>query len=72
LRQLVAEFSASSPEFVSAWGSREVLEQRSVIRTFRHPRLGVRRMRLIALQAPEFAPSFSVFHVPEDESSDRS
>lgn len=66
LFRLVAEFRAGSQEFDRFWNAREVLEQRSIIRTFNHPRLGTRRMRVIVVQAPEFTPSFVVFHVPED------
>jgi transcriptional regulator with XRE-family HTH domain len=64
LQLLVAEFTALSPEFALWWEGREVQEHRSRMRRFRHPRRGEVSMRLIVVQAPDFAPCVVVFHVP--------
>jgi transcriptional regulator with XRE-family HTH domain len=60
---LVAEFARISPEFCRWWETYEVREHRTRIRRLRHPRLGVQRMRLIVVQAADFAPCVAVFHL---------
>ncbi len=62
LQLLVSEFCALSEDFTKWWNAYEIMEHRSHIRVFRHPRLGVRRLRTITVGGPEFAPSFVVFH----------
>jgi transcriptional regulator with XRE-family HTH domain len=64
-RQLVAEFSSLNNLFAQCWESHEIQEHRSRVRELRHPQLGVRRLRLIAVEGPEFTPSIVVFHVPD-------
>lgn len=62
LRRTIDELSDLNEHFAGWWGSHDVLEHRTKIRHFRHPSLGTRSMRLIVVQAPEFAPSVAVFH----------
>lgn len=62
--KLVAEFRQLSPDFDRWWNAYDVQEHRSRTRHFRHPRLGDQRLRLIIVQAPDFAPCVVVFHVP--------
>lgn len=64
-KQLVGEFSSLSKPFAQWWESHEIREHRSRVREFRHPQFGVRRLRLIAVEGPEFTPSIVVFHVPD-------
>jgi transcriptional regulator with XRE-family HTH domain len=64
LRGLVAEFRRRSPDFKRWWDEYNVSEHRTRIRRFRHPRHGARDFRLIVVEAPEFTPSFVVFHIP--------
>jgi transcriptional regulator with XRE-family HTH domain len=64
LAELVAEFTRLSPDFAAWWDGLDVQEHRSRVRRFRHPRRGVQSMRLIVVQAPDFAPCIVVFHVP--------
>lgn len=64
LQVLVDEFKQLSPEFDSWWDGHDVQEHRSRIRRFRHPRRGEQNMRLIVVQAADFAPCVVVFHVP--------
>jgi transcriptional regulator with XRE-family HTH domain len=66
LQKLINEFKATSVYFTECWENHEVSEHRSRIRVFRHPRLGVTRMRGIVVESPEFTPSFVVFHVPQE------
>lgn len=67
LQELVSDFSAHSEDFAKWWDEYEVQEHRSSVRTFNHPKLGVRPMRVIVVEGPEFTPSFVVFHVPSEE-----
>ncbi|HEV2780640.1 MAG TPA: helix-turn-helix transcriptional regulator [Actinophytocola sp.] len=68
LRRLVAEFTALSPAFARWWDEHDVRERRTRTRRFRHPELGDLTMRLIVVQAADFAPSVVVFHAPSQES----
>jgi hypothetical protein len=65
LQDMIAEFRSMSEVFARCWDEHEVKEHRSRCREFRHPRLGLQRMRAIVVESPEFTPSFVVFHVPE-------
>jgi transcriptional regulator with XRE-family HTH domain len=64
LEQLLAEFRQLSPEFERWWDAHDVREHRSRVRHLLHPKLGAQPMRLIVVQAPDFAPCVVVFHVP--------
>jgi transcriptional regulator with XRE-family HTH domain len=64
LEKLIAEFRELSPEFERWWDAHDVREHRSRVRQLMHPRLGVQPMRLVVVQAPDFAPCLVVFHVP--------
>lgn len=64
LDKLVAEFRELSPEFDHWWDAYDVQEHRSRPRTFDHPEFGVVHLRLVIVQAPDFAPCVVVFHVP--------
>lgn len=64
LDELVEEFTRLSPEFDRWWNDHDVQEHRSRIRLLRHPRTGETTLRLIVVQAPDFAPCVAVFHVP--------
>jgi transcriptional regulator with XRE-family HTH domain len=65
LRQLIAKLRSVSADFAKSWDEHVVLEHRSRIRVFRHPRLGEFPLRAIVVDSPEFTPSFVVFHMPE-------
>ena len=60
----VGEISRVSPLFASWWDEHNVQENRTRIRRFRHPTLGVQTLRIVPVQAPEFTGSGVVFHVP--------
>jgi transcriptional regulator with XRE-family HTH domain len=64
LRREIAEMASLNADFASWWEAHDVLEHRTKMRVFRHPRHGIRVMRLIIVQAPDFAPSIAVFHSP--------
>jgi transcriptional regulator with XRE-family HTH domain len=64
LQDLIAEFTRVNPEFGDWWALHDVQEHRSRIRRLRHPRLGIQSMRLIVVQATDFAPCVVVFHLP--------
>lgn len=64
LTELISEFNDLSPEFGRSWSAHDVLEHRTRSRRFLHPKFGDVSMRLIIVQAPDFAPTFVVFHVP--------
>jgi transcriptional regulator with XRE-family HTH domain len=64
LRAMVSELRERSPEFGPWWDSHDVREHRSRLRRFHHPDLGEQVMRLIVVQAPEFAPWIVAFHLP--------
>jgi transcriptional regulator with XRE-family HTH domain len=60
----VGEISRLSSEFVDWWDEHNVQENRTRVRGFRHPTLGIQTLRIIPVQAPEFTGSGIVFHVP--------
>ncbi len=63
-RDLVRAMRAASPEFRGWWDAHEVVDQEARNRTFHHPRLGLRSLRL-AVVRPAVNPAVSiVFHVP--------
>jgi transcriptional regulator with XRE-family HTH domain len=64
LHAMVAELREASPEFGPWWDNHDVSEHRSRLRRFHHPELGEQVMRLIVVQAPEFAPWIVAFHLP--------
>jgi transcriptional regulator with XRE-family HTH domain len=64
LRKKVAELSRLSPEFSLWWNDHDVLEHRSRVRRFRHPKLGLMSLRLVVMEAAEITPSFIVVHLP--------
>jgi transcriptional regulator with XRE-family HTH domain len=64
LREQVAELRRISPEFGPWWDEHDVQELRTRIRHFRHPDGREEAMRLIVVQAAEFAPCLVAFHVP--------
>jgi transcriptional regulator with XRE-family HTH domain len=64
LDELVVELKTLSATFGSWWDEHDVRERRSRTRRFRHPALGERTMRLIVVQAADFAPCVVVFHAP--------
>jgi transcriptional regulator with XRE-family HTH domain len=66
VRRRVAELSAISSQFVAWWADHDVQEHRIRVRRFRHPKLGIQTLRIVPLQASEFAGSGIVFHVPVD------
>ncbi|MBW4717759.1 helix-turn-helix transcriptional regulator [Saccharothrix obliqua] len=59
----VAELAELSPEFGPWWDEHIVRERRSRTRCFRHPVLGLRELRLVPMQSPEFAPAGVVLHL---------
>lgn len=63
IRARLAEFRASA-EFREWLNQHEVQLQRSRVRTFALPDGRQETLRLLILRAPEFVPSFVVFHVP--------
>jgi transcriptional regulator with XRE-family HTH domain len=65
LQRLVSEFSELSKDFIDCWDAYTVQEHRSRLWDFRHPQLGMQRIRTIVVTGVEFTPSFVVFHVPE-------
>jgi len=64
LQDMVDELCGQSPEFAQYWQEYEVQEHRSRIRRFSHPKAGDRAARMLVVEAPEFTPSFVVFHLP--------
>lgn len=66
LHQLITEFKTDSPEFNRWWDGHDVREHRSRLRRFQHPQYGDRTLRLIVVQAQDFAPCIVIFHVPVD------
>jgi transcriptional regulator with XRE-family HTH domain len=70
LRKLVADFKGLSPDFDRWWDGYDVRELRSRTRRFQHPRLGEQTLRLIVVQAADFAPYLVVFHAPTDGEQD--
>jgi len=64
LARRLAEIDAASPQFAAWWDEHYVQEHRSRVRRFRHPRLGVRTLRIVPVVSPEFAPAGIVFHLP--------
>lgn len=64
LDKLITEFRELSTEFECWWDAHDVREHRTRVRQLMHPRLGAQPMRLIVVQAPDFAPCVVVFHVP--------
>lgn len=64
LQVLISELRDQSPEFARYWQEHEVQQHRSRVRKFWHPVAGRREARLLVTQAPEFTPSFVVFHLP--------
>ncbi|HZB32423.1 MAG TPA: helix-turn-helix transcriptional regulator [Streptosporangiaceae bacterium] len=64
LQQYVEEFSSLSPEFAQWWDDHDVMEHRTRVRRLRHPKLGIRAMHVVLLQAPEFPLFGAVFHIP--------
>jgi transcriptional regulator with XRE-family HTH domain len=70
LQAMVGELRERSPEFGPWWDDHDVREHRSRLRRFRHPELGEQVMRLIVVQAPEFAPWIVAFHLPTRAAAD--
>ena len=64
---LVTEFTETSPHFRQWWNDHDVQEHRSRVRRFRHPRLGLRLLRMVVLNGPEFAPAAAIVHIPINE-----
>ena len=64
LRDVVAELYEISPEFARWWDDQNVQEHRSRVRLLRHPKYGVRAMRITWLQIPEFPTFGVVLHIP--------
>jgi transcriptional regulator with XRE-family HTH domain len=67
MQTLLADFTALSPEFGPWWNTHDVQEHRSRTRRFRNDQHGEEVMRLVVVEAPEFAPCVVVFHVPIDD-----
>ncbi|ONI85113.1 transcriptional regulator [Saccharothrix sp. ALI-22-I] len=64
LERRVAELALLSVEFSRWWDEQIVAERRSRTRRFAHPRSGVRDLRVVPMQTPEFAPAGIVLHLP--------
>jgi len=64
LRRQVAEFRDLSPEFGRWWDGHDVRQTRSRLRRLRHPTLGEQLMRVVSVQAADFAPCMAIFHLP--------
>ena len=64
MRHRIESLSAATPNFAPWWRQHDVQEHRTKIRHFHHPTHGEVDLRLIILEAPEFTPSFIVFHIP--------
>nr|BFE52898.1 hypothetical protein GCM10017745_63250 [Saccharothrix mutabilis subsp. capreolus] len=60
----VRELGGLSAEFRLWWDEQMVRERRSRTRRFRHPELGVRELRLVPMESPEFAPAAVLVHLP--------
>jgi transcriptional regulator with XRE-family HTH domain len=66
MRRRVVRLAELSPHFAEWWEGHHVLEHRSAVRTLRHERFGVRRLRIVAVFTPETMPSGIVLHLPLD------
>jgi transcriptional regulator with XRE-family HTH domain len=64
MTQLARELREQSPDFARWWEEHQVLEHRSRIRSFRHPKLGERSLRIVPMQSPHFTSAGVVFHLP--------
>jgi transcriptional regulator with XRE-family HTH domain len=64
MTQLARELREQSPDFARWWEEHDVLEHRSRIRSFRHPELGERSLRIVPMQSPHFTSAGVVFHLP--------
>jgi transcriptional regulator with XRE-family HTH domain len=64
MQQLFQEFSHLNPSFATWWNDHEVMEHRSALRRFRHPRLGVQSLRIVPLFTPETVPTGIILHLP--------
>lgn len=64
--ELADELRELSPDFAQWWEEHDVLEHRSRIRKFRHPKLGERSLRIMPMQSPHLASAGVVFHLPLD------
>ncbi|MGP3954835.1 helix-turn-helix transcriptional regulator [Nonomuraea sp. 3N208] len=60
----IAEFNRLSPLFASLWRRHEVLEHRTLTRRFRHPRLGLRTLRMALMVTPDEPLVGLVIHFP--------
>ncbi|MFD1148295.1 helix-turn-helix transcriptional regulator [Saccharothrix hoggarensis] len=57
------EMAEASPQFRQWWDEQIVRERRSRTCRFRHPELGVRELRLVPLDSPEFDSAGVVLHL---------
>ena len=64
MAQMIGDLRALSPDFARWWEEHDVLEHRSRVRRFRHPKLGERSLRILPMLSPHFASAGVVFHVP--------
>lgn len=69
VQALIADLRRTSAEFEGWWNDHDVADQEATERSFRHPQLGVRTLRL-AVVRPSVDPSVSVvFHLPSADAS---
>jgi transcriptional regulator with XRE-family HTH domain len=64
VQRIVADLSLISPQFARWWADHEVQEHRSRVRRLRHPRFGIRTMRVLPVTSPEFPTAMTIFHLP--------
>jgi transcriptional regulator with XRE-family HTH domain len=66
LTGLITELKHGSADFAHWWNTHNVRQHRSRLRRFQHPHYGDHTLRLIVVQAPDFAPNLVIFHTPVD------
>lgn len=64
LQAFVEELKQASSEFADWWDEHDVMGHRSRVRRFNHSQHGEQVLRLLVMDAPDFAPSIVVFHLP--------
>jgi transcriptional regulator with XRE-family HTH domain len=64
LTALVADMKRLSTEFRLWWDDHDVTEQRSRLRTLRHPTIGDRTMRLVVVYPADTASYMIAYHLP--------
>jgi hypothetical protein len=66
LSNLVSELRQGNADFRRWWDEHVVIEQRSRLRTLRHPTLGIRTMRLVVVYPADTDSYMIAYHLPTD------